>query len=88
MLNKKVTRTGSVLLILFFSVLRSNAGFNPVYLTAPLYFFTANNDTTSVVDFSKPVRLAPEVPLHPSMENFVADYRENNEELFDKLKEN
>ncbi len=87
MLNKKVTKPGSVLLILFFSVLRSNAGFNPVYLTAPL-FFTANNDTTSVVEFSKAERLAPEVPLHPSMENYIVDYSENNEELFEKLKEN
>ena len=28
----------------------------------------------------------PEIPLHSSMENFVADYAETNDELFEKLK--
>ncbi len=89
MLNRKLAKAGSVLVILFFSVLKVNAGFNPVYLTAPFYSIPANNnDTTSVVDFSKPEKYAPEIPLHPSMENFVADYGESNEEFFDKLKAN
>lgn len=30
----------------------------------------------------------PEIPLHPSMENFIADYNDDCEELFEKIKLN
>ena len=43
------------------------------------------NDTTAAVvtlDNSE----FPEIPLHSSMGNFVSDYAESNEELFEKLK--
>ena len=69
---------GSVILILFFSVLRLNAGFIPVNLADITYSLTNNNNSSTI----------PEIPLHPSMENFVADYFENNDELFEKIKLN
>ncbi|HJS54502.1 MAG TPA: lytic transglycosylase domain-containing protein [Chitinophagaceae bacterium] len=78
MLNRKLAKTGSVLLIFLILVIKLNAGFNNVILhdsiLAPL---TKNNSS-----------LAPEIPLHHSMDIFVTDYAEANDKLFEKLKIN
>ena len=75
MLNRKI-KSVSILLIIIFSVLRVNAGFNPSFIhdtneaDAPANFFT----------------LTPQIPLHPSMGIFVADYADDNDELFEKIR--
>ena len=86
MLNMKINKAGSVILILFFAVLRSNAGYNPSSLDSSSH--DVINDSIVVSISSSKTSLAPEVPLHPSMENFVDDYAEINDELFEKLKLN
>ena len=85
MLNKKINKTGLVILILF-SVLRSNAGFTPSYLNTPS--FISINDTSEVVTIFNTSALTPAIPLHPSMESFVTDYAEDNDELFEKIRQN
>jgi membrane-bound lytic murein transglycosylase D len=81
MLNRKLNLTGSLLLILFFSVLRSNAGSNPSFLNYP----SINDTSNAVLSFNSSV-LTPEIPLHPSMGNFVDDYADDNNEVFEKIK--
>ena len=78
MLNKKITNPGSVILILFFSVLRLNAGSNPTFI----------HDTSETTIIANSFNLTPEIPLHPSMGNFIADYADDYEELFEKIKLN
>jgi membrane-bound lytic murein transglycosylase D len=86
MLNTKITKTGSVILILFFSVLRSNAGYSPSSPDSTSHDFTNDSIVVSITNNKTPS--IPEVPLHPSMESFVDDYAEINDELFEKLKLN
>jgi membrane-bound lytic murein transglycosylase D len=86
MLNVKITKAGSVILILFFAVLRSNAGYTPSSLDSSSHDFI--NDSTVVSITNSKTSLTPEVPLHPSMQSFVDDYAEINDELFEKLKLN
>jgi membrane-bound lytic murein transglycosylase D len=86
MLNTKITKAGSVILILFFAVLRSNAGYSPSSLDSSSHDFI--NDSIVVSISNSKTSLMPEIPLHPSMENFVDDYAESNDELFEKLKSN
>lgn len=86
MLNMKISKAGSVTLILLFAVLRSNAGHNPSSLDSSTHDFI--NDSIVVSISNGKTDLIPEVPLHPSMENFVDDYAEINDELFEKIKLN
>ena len=86
MLNRKKSKAGSVILVLFFAVLRLNAGHNPSYLDISTNDFI--NDSIIVLASSNNTPLIPEVPLHPSMENFVDDYAESNDEVFEKIKLN
>ena len=62
------------MLILFFFGLRSNAG-------------SINDSTVAILNNSKS-SLAPKIPLHPSMESFIADYAEDNDELFENIRQN
>lgn len=82
----KISKAGSVILILFFAVLRTSAGYSPSTLDSANHDFI--NDSIVVSIANSKTSLAPEVPLHPSMENFVDDYAELNDELFEKLKLN
>jgi len=75
MLNRKI-KTVSILLIVFFSVLRLNAGINPSFI----------HDTNEVNTPVNVFALTPQIPLHPSMGIFVADYADDNEELFEQLR--
>ena len=86
MLNRKKTKAGSVILILFFAVLRLNAGHNPSNLDISTNDII--NDSIIVSASNNNTPLMPEVPLHPSMENFVDDYAESNDEVFEKIKLN
>lgn len=74
------------MLILFFAVLRSNAGYNPSSVDSSTHDLI--NDSIVVSITNSKTSLIPEVPLHPSMESFVDDYAEINDELFEKLKLN
>lgn len=78
MLNKKIHKTGSVILVLFLSVLRLNAGSTPAFI----------NDTTEAIPAISVLMTAPEIPLHYSIKSFVDDYAESNDELFEKIREN
>ena len=82
----KITKAGSVILILFFAVLRSNAGYSPSSLDSSTHDLI--NDSIVVSITNGKTSLTPEVPLHPSMTNFVDDYAEINDELFEKIKLN
>ncbi len=82
----KISKAGSVVLILFFAVLRANAGYGPSPLDSASHDFI--NDSIVVSITNSKTSLTPEVPLHPSMGNFVDDYAEINDELFEKLKLN
>ena len=65
-------------MIVFFSVLRLNAGYNPSFI----------HDTSETDAPSNVFALTPEIPLHPSMGIFVADYAEDNDQLFEKIRLN
>ena len=86
MLNTKISKAGPVIMILFFTVLRANAGYSPSPVDSSSHDFT--NDSVVVSISNGKTSLTPEVPLHPSMESFVDDYAEINDELFEKLKLN
>ena len=77
MLNRKI-KTVSILLIVSFSVLRLNAGYNPLFI----------HDTADAAIAANLSNLTPQIPLHPSMGIFVADYAEDNDQLFEKIKQN
>lgn len=79
MLNLK-NKTGSFLLAFIFTAFNVSAGY------APRIEENKNDrDTASAVAEYDNFK-TPEIPLHSSMEDFVSDYAENNEELFEKLK--
>jgi len=63
---------------MFFSVLRLTAGFNPSFI----------HDTSDAAIAANSFNLTPKFPLHPSMESFIADYSEDNDELFEKIRQN
>ena len=86
MLNTKISKAGSVMLILFFAVLRSNAGYSPSSLDSSSHDFI--NDSIVVSITNSKTSSTPEVPLHASMHSFVDDYADSNDELFEKLKLN
>jgi len=77
MLNRKL-KTASILLIVFFSVLRLNAGYNPS-------FIHDTNETDAPVNV---FALTPQIPLHPTMGIFISDYADDHDELFEKLRLN
>lgn len=54
-----------------------NAGINPSFI----------NDTTEAVRFNNSLITFPEIPLHSSIKSFVSDYAEDNDELFEKIRE-
>lgn len=77
MLNFK-NKTVTLILVFIFVAFNVNAG----------KATTENknvHDTTATVE-SRNELIIPEIPLHSSMEDFVSDYAESNEELFEKLK--
>lgn len=78
MLNKKLNRAILFLLILSLSVLYASATINTI---------KNRIDSTKEIH-SNAALLIPEIPLHPSMGNFIADYNEECEELFEKIKTN
>lgn len=78
MLNKKLNRAILFLLILSLSVLYASATINTI---------KNRIDSTKEIH-SDAALLTPEIPLHPSMGNFIADYNEECEELFEKIKTN
>lgn len=95
MLNRKLNRAGSALLFIFFAVLRAKAGFSPVYLDASIFSSVIShginvntNDTGLTISPAKNSLSTPEIPLHPSMKSFIADYNDDNDILFEKLKLN
>ncbi len=65
-------------------VLGSNGGVNPLISKNP----ASNNDSIHLTVNGKSSLVAPEVPLHKSMEQFVLDYAEDYTELFEKIKLN
>ena len=78
MLNRKQNKPVSFLMMFFLSVLYTSAGINPLTI----------NKTDSSQE-SVPANgslVAPEIPLHPSMGSFIADYADDYEELFENLK--
>ena len=75
-------------MIFFFSVIKLNAGFNPLYAGDSTASDVIVNDSILAQMAKNNSSLAPEIPLHPSMENFVTDYAEANDESFEKLKIN
>jgi membrane-bound lytic murein transglycosylase D len=77
MLNKKLNRVVLFLSILFLSVLYTSARINAI-----------NNNDSSLHITKENLLLTPEIPLHPSMENFIDDYADDCEELFEKIKLN
>jgi membrane-bound lytic murein transglycosylase D len=79
MLNLK-NKTVSLTIVFFLAAFNMNAG-----NVSGIGENKKTNDTTAAVvplDNSA----FPEIPLHSSMGNFVSDYAESNEELFEKLK--
>lgn len=77
MLNKKLNRELSFLLVLFLSVL---------YTSATITGININKNDSSLAARSAASSSAPVVPLHPSMGSFIADYADDYEELFEKMK--
>jgi membrane-bound lytic murein transglycosylase D len=77
MLNRKI-KTVSILTIIFFSVLRLNAGYNPSFI----------HDTNEADAPVNVFALTPQIPLHPSMGIFVADYADDNDQLFEQIRLN
>ena len=78
MLNRKQSKSFSFLLIFFLSVLYTNAGINPLTII--------KKDSSQKSAPGNGSLSTPEIPLHPSMENFITDYADDYEELFEKLK--
>jgi peptidoglycan lytic transglycosylase D len=78
MLNRKQNRSFSFLLIFFLSVLYTSAGINPIIIN--------HKDSSQESAPGNGPLSSPEIPLHPSMENFIADYTNDYQELFEKLK--
>jgi membrane-bound lytic murein transglycosylase D len=54
-----------------------NAGINPSFI----------NDTTEALRVNNTSISFPEIPLHSSLKNFVSDYADENDELFEKIRE-
>lgn len=77
MLNRKLNRELSFLLVLFLSVLYTSATINGINI---------NKNDSSLAVRSAASELAPVVPLHPSMGNFIVDYADDYEVLFEKMK--
>ena len=78
MLNKKLNRSVSFLLVFFLSVLYTSAGTNPLIIS--------KTDSSQESVLGNKSVLTLEVPLHPSMGSFIADYADDYEVLFEKLK--
>jgi len=64
--------------MIFFSVLRLNAGYNPSFI----------HDTNEADVPVNVFALTPQIPLHPSMGIFVADYADDNDQLFEQIRLN
>ena len=80
MLNKKQNRAVTFLLVFFFSVLFASARISPTTINI--------TDSSKGSSSDNPSLMTPEFPLHPSMETFVADYADDYEALFEKMKVN
>ena len=74
MLNRTLNKTIAFILILLFFLLKLKAGVNNVgdTLEASAFNFSASS---------------PEIPLHPSMENFINEYSDDNDQLFENIKQ-
>jgi len=79
MLNLK-HKTGSLLTVFFFTAFTMNAGDAPGTAKSN----NAHDTLEAVAKLNEPAM--PEIPLHSSMANYVSDYAESNEQLFEKLK--
>ena len=79
MLNLK-NKTGSLILVFFLTAFNMNAG-----NVSGIGGNKKTNDTTAAA-VTLDNSAFPEIPLHSSMGDFVSDYAESNEELFEKLK--
>jgi membrane-bound lytic murein transglycosylase D len=79
MLNLK-SKPGSLIIVFFLTVFSSRAGYVPNTGEDK-----NSHDTLEAVSNQTDAAI-PEVPLHSSMESFVSDYAESNDELFEKLK--
>ena len=79
MLNLK-NKTGSLIIAFFLTVFSSKAG----YVPNAEEIKNSHDTTATVVKLNDPA--IPVIPLHSSMENFVSDYANSNDELFEKLK--
>ena len=65
------------MLILFFSVLYTSATINRIDI---------NKKDSTLESKTNASSSAPEIPLHPSMGGFIADYADDYEELFEKIR--
>lgn len=95
MLIRRLKTVESVVIFLFFAILRSKAANNPgnagnivlpaaFTITVPFFAW----DTSFTYDDNNSAFRRAEIRLHPSIENFVEDYHEKNYLLFEKLKQN
>ena len=94
MTKRKQDKPWVIATILMFVVIRSNAGFSPDVTSGLLVSFPYwknsvmfGYDKASIHAGIRPFLNTPEIPLHPSMENFITDYHEKNMGLFEKLKQ-
>jgi len=94
MTKRKQNNPWVIVIILTFVVIRTSAGFNPAVTSGSLVSFpywkssiTLAYNKGSISTGFLPLLNTPEITLHPSMENFVADYHEKNMQLFENLKQ-
>ena len=93
MTNKAQNRAISFLLILFFSASKLFAGSNSDNLNSELSISAHDssvktNKSDSNLSAGTGSANMPTIPLHPSMNNFIDDYSDANDVLFEKLKVN
>ena len=93
MTNKSQSRAVSLIFILFFSVSRLQAGIGPEDLKTELRISAHDssiktNKSDSNLSAGSGSANLPAIPLHPSMNNFIDDYSDANDVLFEKLKVN
>jgi len=94
MLNRKLNKKIYILLISFLSVISSFAGINTVGFNDPINII--NRDSLTIINLKDSSLelttedenlIEPEIPLHQSMDDFIDDYTESHDELFEKIKE-
>ena len=93
MLKRKLYKAGFFFQIFIVVVIRSKAGVNSTdpggnpFTLHPGKISPANESDSSFLKAGiKTLLYAPAIPLHPSMEKFIADYADKNDDLFEKLR--